>query len=133
MLANDYIDHMLRIAKKVIKYSYSPYSKFPVSAVVRTASGKYYYGVNVENASYGLTVCAERVAVFKAVSEGERVITDVLVYAPTRKPVSPCGACRQVIAEFNPDARIIMANESEMVIKSLRELLPLTFTKEDLE
>lgn len=125
--------NMLERAKQVIKNSYSPYSRFPVASVVRTRKGSLYTGVNVENSSYGLTICAERVAVFKAVSEGDREIEEVLIYTPTGEPTPPCGACRQVIAEFNPKARIIMISASGKVVeKRLDELLPSAFTGERL-
>ncbi len=127
------VKKLVEEAKKVIRNSYSPYSRFPVAAVVRTAKGRLYTGVNVENSSYGLTICAERVAVFKAVSEGDRDIEEVLIYTPTEEPTPPCGACRQVIAEFNPRARIIMvARNGKTLVKSLEELLPHTFTGERL-
>ncbi len=128
----DVIEKMIELARKAIKNSYSPYSNFPVAAVVRTRNNNYYTGVNIENASYGLTICAERVAVFKAVSEGDKDIEDVLVYTPTNEITAPCGACRQVIAEFNKNARIIMVSKGGMVIKQLEELLPSAFTSESL-
>ena len=84
------------------KNAYAPYSNFKVGAAVLGGSGKVYLGSNVENASYGLTVCAERVAIFKAISEGESEIRAVVVCAGEREPASPCGACLQVMAEFAP-------------------------------
>ena len=125
---------MLEEARRVITNSYSPYSRFPVAAVVRTKKGRIYTGVNVENSSYGLTVCAERVAVFKAVSEGDTDIEEVLIYTPTEEPTPPCGACRQVIAEFNPRAKIIMVSQSGKIVEtSLDKLLPNAFTGERLK
>lgn len=100
--------------------------------MVKTKSGRIYTGVNIENASYGLTVCAERVAVFKAVSEGDRDIDTVVVYTDTDEPTPPCGACRQVIMEFNPNALIVMAGRKKTVTAKLSELLPSAFTKERL-
>jgi cytidine deaminase len=100
---------------------------------VRTKSGRVYTGVNIENASYGLTICAERVAVFKAVSEGDRDIEVVAVYTDTEEPTPPCGACRQVIAEFNPDALIVMASRKKTVVVRLSELLPHAFTRKNLD
>ncbi len=124
---------LLEAAKKAIKNAYAPYSGFRVASAVRAGSGKIYCGVNVENASYGLTICAERVAIFKAISEGEKEILEVLVYTETDEPVAPCGACRQVIAEFGRNARIIMASKSGKVIEAtIEELLPYAFTKERL-
>lgn len=117
------------MALSVIKNAYAPYSKFRVGAVVHTKSGAVYTGVNIENASYGLTVCAERVAIFKAVSEGDREIEEVIVAVEGDEFVAPCGACRQVIAEFNPHAKIIMVNgKGEVKETTLDRLLPDVFT-----
>lgn len=128
------LDDLVEKAREALKNAYAPYSKFRVGAAVLTKSGKIYTGVNVENASYGLTVCAERVAVFKAVSEGDRDIEAVAVVVEDKEPVAPCGACRQVIAEFNPDATIVMATADgkRKVVVSLKELFPSPFTKKDL-
>lgn len=123
---------LVEAAKSVLKNAYAPYSGFRVAAVVKTKSGRIYTGVNVENASYGLTICAERVAVFKAVSEGDREIETVVVYTDTDEPVAPCGACRQVIAEFNPNARIVMASRTKVEEAALKDLLPKAFSKENL-
>ncbi|MFZ8839048.1 MAG: cytidine deaminase [Pyrobaculum sp.] len=122
------MEDLIEKAKAAIDNAYAPYSKFKVAAVVETKSGKVYTGVNVENASYGLTMCAERVAVFKAVSEGDRDIEAVVVYTDTEEPTPPCGACRQVIAEFNPEALIVMASRKKVVTAKLSELLPHAFT-----
>jgi len=122
------MEDLIEKAKAAIDNAYAPYSKFKVAAVVETKSGKVYTGVNVENASYGLTMCAERVAVFKAVSEGDRDIEVVVVYTDTEEPTPPCGACRQVIAEFNPEALIVMASRKKVVTAKLSELLPHAFT-----
>lgn len=126
------MEDLIKTAAGVIDKAYAPYSKFKVAAAVKTKSGKVYTGVNIENASYGLTICAERVAVFKAVSEGDRDIDTVVVYTDTEEPTPPCGACRQVIAEFNPDAVIVMASPRKVVTKRLSELLPNAFTLEPL-
>ncbi|MGC9114559.1 MAG: cytidine deaminase [Fervidicoccaceae archaeon] len=129
MVSQETEQKMLELAKKVIENSYSPYSKFRVSSVVLGESGKLYYGVNVENVSYGLTVCAERVAIFKAVSEGERKVKAVLVYTEGKDLPYPCGACRQVIAEFGKDAEIIVSNgEGKIERTNLEELLPKAFS-----
>jgi len=122
------MEDLIEKAKAAIDNAYAPYSKFKVAAVVETKSGKVYTGVNVENASYGLTMCAERVAVFKAVSEGDRDIEVVVVYTDTEEPTPPCGACRQVIAEFNPETLIVMASRKKVVTAKLSELLPHAFT-----
>lgn len=109
------------------KKSYSPYSKYPVGAAILTKSGEIYLGCNVENASYGLTNCAERTAVFKAVSEGHREIEAVAVV--TRDGGMPCGACRQVLNEFNPNMEIIAADDQGTVYleTTLDLLLPHAF------
>jgi cytidine deaminase len=126
------MEELVERAKTVLNNAYAPYSKFKVAAAVRTKSGRVYTGVNIENASYGLTICAERVAVFKAVSEGDRDIEVVAVYTDTEEPTPPCGACRQVIAEFNPDALIVMASRKKTVVVRLSELLPHAFTRKNL-
>jgi len=121
------MEDLIEKAKAAVHNAYAPYSKFKVAAAVKTKSGKTYTGVNIENASYGLTVCAERVAVFKAVSEGDKDIEVVVVYTDTEEPTPPCGACRQVIAEFNPEALIVMAGRKKVVTTKLSELLPHAF------
>lgn len=112
--------------------AYVPYSNFKVGAAVLTKSGNIYTGCNVENASYGLCNCAERTAVFKAVSEGECELTAIAIIADTPAPVAPCGACRQVMAEFGIE-KIIMCNlHGEQKIAALEELLPYSFGKKQL-
>ena len=117
---------LLRIAKEAINKSYCPYSNFHVSAVLIGENG-IYTGVNVENASYGLTICAERVAIFKAVSEGERSFSKMLVYSPDGMPY-PCGACRQVMAEFcSEDFEVVVTNGQGFEQFTLGELMPFNF------
>ena len=124
---------LIAVAKKYREYSYSPYSKFKVGAAVITKAGNVYGGCNIENSSYPVTNCAERTAIFKAVSEGERDISAIAVVGDTDGPCSPCGACRQVIAEFGIN-RIIMANlKGDVKVVTLEELLPFAFTPEDLQ
>ena len=121
---------LLEAAARVIGNAYAPYSRFRVASAVRAGSGRVYVGVNVENSSYGLTVCAERVAVFNAVSSGEREITEVLVAVEAEEPVPPCGACLQVISEFaGPDARIHMVSlkTGRYTEARLADLLPRAF------
>ena len=121
---------LLEAARVVIRNSYSPYSGLRVAAAVRGGSGRVYVGVNVENSSYGLTVCAERVAVFNAVTSGERSIREVLILSDSDEPLPPCGACRQVIAEFaEPDTRIysVSLRTGRWVTWTLQELLPHAF------
>lgn len=114
--------------------AYVPYSKFPVGAALLGESGTVYLGCNIENAAYPLCNCAERTALFKAVSEGERAFQAIAVVADTPGPVSPCGACRQVMAELcGPDMPVILANlEQAVSVTSVSALLPGAFTKEDL-
>ncbi|MFA5057940.1 MAG: cytidine deaminase [Opitutaceae bacterium] len=120
-------------ARRAARAAYAPYSKFRVGAAVLAGSGKIYAGGNVENASSGLTICAERAAVFKAVAEGERQITAVVVYTPTRKPTQPCGACRQVLHEFGPRAVILcICNSRERIETTLDQLLPGAFGPKNL-
>ena len=120
-------------AKAAAGRAYAPYSKFAVGAAVLTATGKIHGGCNVENAAYGLCNCAERTAIFSAVAAGEREITCVVVYTPTRTATAPCGACRQVINEFGPDARVISICDSKDRIETLLSaLLPGAFGPENL-
>lgn len=118
---------LLRAARAAAKNAYVPFSKFKVGAAVLTANGRLFSGCNVENSSYGLTICAERVAVFKAVSASQRRILALLVYADTGKLTPPCGACLQVLNEFSEDAQIVLSNGSSARAYRLRELLPLGF------
>src|SRR5512134_822465 len=108
--------------------AYAPYSHYPVGAAVRTRTGRIFTGVNVENSAYPQTMCAERVAIFKAVSEGEKDFEVITVV--TDNGGSPCGGCRQVMAEFGLDTLVILANGSGQIIKEMvvRELLPEAFT-----
>ncbi len=103
--------------------AHAPYSKFQVGAALLAADGRVFTGCNVENLSYGLTICAERVAVAAAVAAGVREFLGIVVVADTRVPVSPCGACRQVLAEFGVP-RVVLANQEEMLEFQLDELLP---------
>ncbi|MES9692103.1 cytidine deaminase [Bacillus toyonensis] len=122
-------------ANKMLSKAYIPYSKFPVGAALVTKEGKIYTGCNIENASYGLCNCAERTAIFKAVSEGERNFSYLVITGETDGPISPCGACRQVIAEFcDPKMRVLLTNvkgdEKEVTVE---QLLPGAFTIDDLK
>jgi cytidine deaminase len=122
---------LFRAASQARQLAYRPYSSFPVGAALRTASAHIYAGCNVENASSGLTVCAERVAVWKAVSEGERAF-DALVVV-TEPGSMPCGACRQVLSEFATDMPILIADtQGRGWLTSLQELLPKPFPRVDL-
>jgi cytidine deaminase len=113
--------------------AYAPYSKFPVGAAALGGSGRVYAGCNVENASYGLCNCAERTAIFSAIAAGEKLIKAVAVYTPTPLPTAPCGACRQVINEFGPDAVVISVCDTKNRIDTLLSaLLPAAFGPGDL-
>ena len=128
-------DHtLLQKAIEAQQKAYSPYSGFSVGAAVLTGSKKIYSGCNIENSSYGLTVCAERVALFKAVSEGETQMDAIAIVGDSAEPLPPCGACRQVMAEFNPNMRVLMAGrDHQITIFSLAELYPNPFLPEKLE
>ena len=121
---------LIDLAVKTSENAYVPYSHFPIGAVLVTDEGKIYTGVNIENASFGLTNCGERTAIFKAVSEGERSFKELIIYGQTEKPVSPCGACRQVMAEFfKPDLPVtLVAKDKSTVVMTVKELLPYSFT-----
>ncbi len=124
---------LLQAAAAAREMAYTPYSSFAVGAALRTTTGHVFAGCNVENASYGLTVCAERVAIFSAVAAGQGDIAALAVVADTPGPVSPCGACRQVMVEFNPDMQVILANtKGDIQLTTARELLPGAFTAKDL-
>ena len=132
MLSDDDRQMLIRTAQEARKWAYAPYSGYAVGAALLTTSGKVYDGVNVENAAYPTGICAERVAVFKAVSEGEREFDAIAVV--TSNGGSPCGACRQVLAEFGLKAVVLLADaegklRSEM---TLAELLPGAFGPQDL-
>jgi cytidine deaminase len=117
-----------RAARTAAQAAYSPYSKFRVGAAILAGSGKVYAGCNVENASFGLCNCAERTAIFSAVAAGERQVRAVVVYTPTPAPTLPCGACRQVINEFGPDALVIsICDSAQRRTVRLPELLPAAF------
>ena len=122
-----------KAARRAAEASYSPYSKFPVGAAILTDTGKIYTGCNVENASYGLCNCAERTAIFTAVAAGARSIRAVAVYTPTATVTSPCGACRQVINEFGPDALVIsVCDAADRIETTLDQLLPSAFGPKNL-
>jgi cytidine deaminase len=119
---------LLRAAKKAAGRAYAPYSKFRVGAALLTRSGKVFAGCNVENASYGLTICAERNAIFGAIAAGEREFDRMVIFTPTASLTGPCGACRQVMAEFAPNLEVVLVNKAGKTRSySLRELLPVQF------
>lgn len=127
------IDALVRAAVQARRQAYVPYSHFAVGAALLTDSGEIFCGCNVENASYGLTLCAERVAIASAVAAGQRHFLAIAIVADTAGPVSPCGICRQTMVEFNPAMEVILANlEGERRRTTARELLPGAFTAADL-
>lgn len=128
-------EELVKIAKEMLEKAYVPYSNFPVGAALITKEGKIYKGCNIENAAYPVSLCAERVAIFKAISEGEKDFAALAVIANTERPVPPCGSCRQVMAEFfSKDMPVYICNEKMEVMETTVEgLLPFSFSKTDLE
>ena len=126
MATTELIDLAIETSKK----AYVPYSHFPIGAVLVAKDGSIYTGVNIENASFSLTNCGERTAIIKAVSEGQREFSELIVYGETEKPISPCGACRQVMVEFfKPDLKVtLVAKDKTTVEMTVGELLPYSFT-----
>jgi len=122
-------------ANEMLDVAYVPYSHFPVGAALLTKDGQVFTGCNIENASYPLSNCAERTAVFKAVSEGEREFEKLVVTGRTEGPISPCGACRQVLVEFcDPDMTVILTNKKgDTFNTTVSELLPGAFKEKDME
>jgi cytidine deaminase len=132
VLSAQEIDDLVAQAAEARQAAYVPYSHFPVGAALRAAEGKVYTGCNVENASYGLTICAERNAVAHAVAEGARRFTAIAVV--TENGVTPCGMCRQVLAEFGPTMTVIVADAAgHQRIYNMADLLPAAFTPAQLE
>jgi cytidine deaminase len=125
---------LVEMAAKAREYAYVPYSKFKVGAAIITEDGRVYTGCNIENASFGGTNCAERTALFKAISEGHRKFIKLAVISSSPDYVYPCGICRQVLAEFGTKLEVITANnKGEFKIHKLYELLPYAFTGEELD
>ena len=132
MLTNDLKERLISRAVEAQKHAYAPYSHYAVGAAVLTESGEIFDGINIENAVFPLTVCAERVAIFKAISEGHQKFIAIAVV--TKNGGSPCGACRQVMAEFGLDTLVLIA-DSEGALKqtlTVADLLPLAFSDADL-
>ena len=127
------IHFLVEAAKVARKFAHAKYSNYPVGAALQTEDGQVFVGSNVESSSYGLSVCAERVALFKALSEGADNFTRIAVFTKSNPPASPCGACRQLLMDYAPDIEILLANErGEVVETSIDELLPNPFTDNDL-
>jgi cytidine deaminase len=124
---------LVRAALKARENAYAPYSNYKVGAALLAAAGKVFTGCNVENATYGLTVCAERVALWKAISEGEREFSAVAVVTESEPPASPCGACRQLLWEFCGDIEVILANtRGQREVRRVASLLPDPFDRGQL-
>jgi cytidine deaminase len=121
-------DALVTAARAAREHAIAPYSHFKVGAAVQTRAGRIFTGCNVENASYGLTMCAERVALLKALSEGERDFVAVAVVADTEAPTPPCGPCRQLLWEFCGDVPVVMATPARVAARhQMKDLLPLPF------
>ncbi len=135
---NNLPEELQELAKEALKareFSYSPYSKFRVGAAIKTKNGKIYQGANIENRSYGLTMCAERVATFRAILDGAKPgdFVGLAIASGTDDFASPCGACRQVLSEFAIDFPIVLVNNNgKTAVHSLKELLPLPFYADSL-
>lgn len=125
---------LIKLANEAKENAYAPYSNFKVGAAIITEDGKIFTGCNIENASYGGTNCAERTALFKALSEGYRKFTKIAVIADSSDYTYPCGICRQVLSEFGTDLEVIVANQKlEYKVHKLSEILPYAFTNKDME
>ena len=121
---------LVELAIEASQRAYVPYSHFPIGAALLTEDGTVYTGCNIENASFGLTNCGERTAIFKAVSDGHQHLSEIAIYGQTAEPISPCGACRQVMVEFfQPSAKVtLIAKNGQTVETTVGELLPYSFT-----
>lgn len=124
-------EELIEIARQAREHAHAPYSQFKVGAALECTDGRVFAGCNVENSSYGLSLCAERVAIFKAISEGYRDFKSIAVIADTHTPVRPCGACRQVISDLFPKkAEVILANlDGALEVTTINDLLPAPFDR----
>src|SRR5215212_7677720 len=125
-------DELLLQAKSALDNSYSPYSHFQVGAAIRTDNGLIFSGTNIENASFSLTMCAERVAIFKAISQGHRSFTELAIASSSKTPTFPCGPCRQVLYEFSPKLRIHLGGNEKQIFH-LVDLLPHAFDAKQIK
>jgi cytidine deaminase len=132
-MADEKIEQLISAARAAAKGAYAPYSHFPVGAALLDSAGRVFTGCNVENASYGLGICAERNAVFAMVGAGGRDIVQLVVYVPGSKPTRPCGACRQVIFEFGRECQIIcVCDGADRFVSTLAEIYPQPFGPDEL-
>jgi len=129
-----YFIRLIEKAKEARLKAYAPYSKFIVGSAVMTDDGFIFTGCNVENISFGLSICAERVAIFKAISAGYQKFKAIAIVGNTRGPCTPCGACRQVMIEFSPEMDVIMTNlQNEIKIKKANKLVPNAFINQSIK
>lgn len=128
-------ERLRNAADDMLDMAYVPYSNFPVGAALLTKNGEVYSGCNIENVSYPLSNCAERTAMFKAISEGEKSFEKLVVTGNTEGPISPCGACRQVLVEFcEPDMPVVLTNKKgDTLNTTVAELLPGAFKEKDMD
>lgn len=131
MIAMKEKERLYAYAKKAACNSYSPYSDFPVGAAALTASGQIFIGTNVENASFGLTICAEQTAITNAISKGHKDFVALAVYSK-KDDIMPCGACRQFIVEFGKNIELVCQHEGKLSSYLIGDLIPDAFTKEDM-
>ncbi len=132
MLSSERVAELVARAAQAREHAYAPYSAFPVGAALLLDSGEIVTGGNVENASYGLSICAERSAVVRAVARGARRYLAIAVVGPKELDLTPCGACRQFLSEFGLDIEVVMLRGGEPTTRALRELLPDAFDAESL-
>lgn len=127
-------EQLIHEAKEIREKAYVPYSNFPVGAALKTKSGKMYTGCNIENAAFPVSCCAERVAIFKAISDGETEFEAIAVAADTPGPVSPCGSCRQVMSEFfDETVQVHLTNlHNDIITGTIKNLLPFSFQSDDM-
>ncbi len=122
------LEQIVEAARQAARHAYAPYSRFPVGAALLAADGEVFRGCNIENASYGLSICAERAALFNAVSSGARRFRAIAIFTPTSEPTPPCGACRQALSEFEPDLVVLSACAGGPTMRwILRDLFPVGF------
>ena len=125
------IESLIERAKEARKLAYAPYSRFKVGAALLTGDGHVFYGCNIENTTYGLSICAERVVTSKAVSEGYRDFRLLVVVGDSKEPTTPCGACRQFLLEFGPELKVVMVGEEKRKEMTVADLLPHYFLRKE--